>query len=1080
MSVRQIPVPVQGQLVTVRQRQYVVVDVVQGLPVAQLEQSDARYPALPMEAHGLPQHKVLLSSAEDDALGEELQVIWEVEPGARIIEKNSLPEPKGFDDPRQLDTFLHAVRWGAVSNAEITTLQAPFRSGIDLETYQLDPVTRAIQMPRVNLLIADDVGLGKTIEAGLVCQELIIRHRARTVLIICPAALQIQWRDQMRDKFGLEFRIVDSELLKELRRTRGIHTNPWSHFPRLITSIDFIKRERPLRLLKELLPGPNESPYPRRFDLLVLDEAHNVAPAGRQHYITDSQRTKTLRELAPHFEHKLFLSATPHNGYEESFSALLELLDNQRFARGVPVNRLQLERVMIRRLKSELKDWDDAPRFPARVLHPLVVAYTEEERAIHRKLAEYTGLRMQREQQNAQERFANTFVLTLLKKRLFSSPRAFLRTLERYRFSLNQERQAGYSSNQRVLLNWIEEIEEGIGEIEKEGEAENGPEYGLDEVTSAAIEEATLLSQPLSAHEELLLDEMYAWAERADRRANDSKAQVLLDWLHQYIKPGGNWSEQRVIIFTEYRATQSWLQDLLFSEGFTESGRLEVLYGGMDDKAREKIKALFQADPALSPLRILLATDAASEGIDLQNYCSHLIHFEIPWNPNRLEQRNGRIDRHGQRAEQVDIYHFVGSRLQDRLVDEPVTIETVGTLDGDLEFLWIALQKVEAIRQDLGKVGPVIAEQVAQAMLGERKDLQTDQAEREALRARAALKFEANIKKQIERLRQKLLESRRTLELTPGNIQFVVETALELANQPPLRRVTVTDSRGVNPIEAFEVPALRGDWNKCTIGLRHPLRPDGPPRPIVFDQALARGRDDVVLAHLNHRLVAMSLALLRAATWNPDVQLHLHRVTARVVPDLHLESPAVAAFARLVILGGDSQRLHEELIVAGGTLREGRFEVMKDEDLQRVLINATTRSVPQVWQERLVTAWPTQAERLHRSLEALQRCKVKRLEGHLEERMNYEVGLISSVLTELQRSIEQTLSETEYVQPTLFDLEERQQFTYDRQKLKERAEAITREIENERHNIQARYADRQVRLFPVAVMFLLPEQLLSR
>jgi hypothetical protein len=316
------------------------------------------------------------------------------------------------------------------------------------------------------------------------------------------------------------------------------------------------------------------------------------------------------------------------------------------------------------------------------------------------------------------------------------------------------------------------------------------------------------------------------------------------------------------------------------------------------------------------------------------------------------------------------------------------------------------------------------------------------------------------------------------LELTPGNIQSVVETALELANQPPLRQTTVTDSRSGQTINAFEVPALGGSWASCTIGLRHPLT--GQQRPLVFDQALARGRDDVVLAHLNHRLVTMSLALLRAATWRPDVQLHLHRVTARVVPDLHLDSPAVAAFARLVILGGDSQRLHEELIVAGGTLREGRFEVLRDEDLQRILANATRRGVSQVWQERLRAAWPTLAERLSRSLKALQRRKVKRLEAHLEERMNYEVGLISTVLSELHENIEQTLRETEYVQPTLFDLEERQQFTYDRQKLKERAEAIAREIENERQNIQARYANRQVRLFPVAVTFLLPEQLLSR
>ena len=171
--------------------------------------------------------------------------------------------------------------------------------------------------------IADDVGLGKTIEAGMVELELIIRNRARRILIVCPASLQIQWRDQMRDKFGLDFRIVDSDLMRDLRRKRGIHVNPWMHFPRLITSIDFIKRERPLRLFKETLPSEGESIYPRRYDILVLDEAHNCAPSGRGKYATDSLRTQALRMMVPHFEHKLFLTATPHNGYQESFSALL-------------------------------------------------------------------------------------------------------------------------------------------------------------------------------------------------------------------------------------------------------------------------------------------------------------------------------------------------------------------------------------------------------------------------------------------------------------------------------------------------------------------------------------------------------------------------------------------------------------------------------------------------------------------------------------------------------------------------------------------------------------------------------------
>jgi len=277
-----VDVPEQGQLVEVRQRRYVVTDV-----------AGSALPASPLANGGEFQHLITLASLEDDALGEELQVVWELEPGARVYDAMALPTPTGFDHPRRLDAFLDAVRWGAVASADVRALQAPFRSGIEIEDYQLDPLVRAVQMPRVSLLIADDVGLGKTIEAGLVIQELIVRNRARTVLVVCPAGLQIHWRDQMRDKFGLEFRIVDSQLMKHLRRTRGIHVNPWAHFPRLITSIDFVKRDRPIRLFREIFP--DERTYPRPFDILVVDEAHNVAPAHGGRYAQESLRTQAVR-----------------------------------------------------------------------------------------------------------------------------------------------------------------------------------------------------------------------------------------------------------------------------------------------------------------------------------------------------------------------------------------------------------------------------------------------------------------------------------------------------------------------------------------------------------------------------------------------------------------------------------------------------------------------------------------------------------------------------------------------------------------------------------------------------------------
>jgi len=1056
-----VHMPEPGQLVDVRQRRYVVVDVSQGM-----------LPAEPLKAESVGrafwqaenQHLVTLSSVEDDALGEELQVIWEIEPGVSVVERNALPAPVSFDSPQRLDTFLNAVRWGAVSSADIRALQAPFRSGVELEDYQLDPVVRAIQMPRANLLIADDVGLGKTIEAGLVTQELIIRHRARKILIVCPAALQIQWRDQMRDKFGLEFRIVDSELMKNLRRERGLHVNPWTHFPRLITSIDFLKRERPLRLFREALPPGGEPTYPRKFDLLIVDEAHNAAPSGKGHYATDSQRTGALRLLVPHFEHKLFLSATPHNGYSESFTALLELLDNQRFARGVRVNREQLHAVMVRRLKSELPPrWDGTPRFPKRVLEPLEVAYTPEEREVHRLLQAYTCSRLEQTGDET-EKYATEFVLKLLKKRLFSSPEAFAITLRQHEESLANARRrpaGAFKSTVSILRRQIEQTEE-----------EADSDEALEEANTAALEAAAPLFREPTGGEKRLLEQMRSWAAIARMRP-DSKAATLIEWLQRTLKPGGAWSTRRVILFTEYRATQKWLHDLLERAGLAEAGRLLTLYGGMKSEEREQIKAAFQADPAESSVRILLATDAASEGIDLQNHCHRLVHYEIPWNPNRLEQRNGRIDRHGQRAREVNIYHFVSSKFRSAAID---TTLNIGELDDDLEFLMRAVRKVESIREDLGKVGPVIAEQVEEAMLGHRRALETRSAEEKGEPIRSLLKLERRLKEQIDRLHEQLQESRRELHLTPGHIQAAVETALELAGQPPLQHIVLRDQKGGNAaIDAFYVPALRGSWAMCKEGLEHPFTHQE--RPIVFDHQAAQDRDDVVLAHLNHRLVAMSLRLLRAEIWSPDSQRKLSRVTARIVLNAALDTPTVIAHGRLVLLGGDNQRLHEELIAAGGYLREGRFARMNVGQVQQALEAALPEPVSPAMQQRMQALWPTHRDALMQALETRMHERTGGLQKFLAERAEKEMRDITTVLSELRESILAELRQPEIEQLQLFSMTERAQFERDVSALAERAERIDGEIAQERAAIGRRFADPQPRLFPVAVTYLVPERL---
>ncbi|KKK82531.1 hypothetical protein LCGC14_2802460, partial [marine sediment metagenome] len=407
-------------------------------------------------------------------------------------------------------------------------------------------------------------------------------------------------------------------------------------------------------------------------------------------YATDSLRTKAIRMLAPHFEHKIFVTATPHNGYEESFSALLELIDNQRFARGIPPSEEQKRAIMVRRLKDELPPrWDGTPRFHKRRLEAIEVDYSEKEKQVHGWLMDYTKLRQERARESS-EKFATDFVLKLLKKRLFSSPAAFATTLAQHEKTLARaaERQAKTLRRPSlgILRKRIERVEEEYAEDET-----------YEEATGDAVETASQIFQELTDEERDLLSKMRNWAEGASHRP-DSKTETLIEWLHENIKPNGKWSDERVIIFTEYRKTQNYLQTLLSSAELATSERLLTLYGGMDEKNREQIKAAFQTNPKDSPVRILLATDAASEGIDLQKYCHRLIHIEIPWNPNRLEQRNGRIDRHGQNHAPL-IYHFVSRDYKERL--QAGTRSPVG-LESDLEFLMRVAIKVEQIREDLG------------------------------------------------------------------------------------------------------------------------------------------------------------------------------------------------------------------------------------------------------------------------------------------------------------------------------------------------------------------------------------------
>lgn len=1055
-----IQIPDPGQIVNVRERPYVVLDVYETNVV----------PNTGTSIINKPKHRLLLSSLEDDSIGEEIEVFWEIEPGASISETVSLPKPEGFDDPSLLDAFLDAVNWGAASTSDKSSLHSPFRSGIEIEDYQLDPLVRAIRMPRVNLLIADDVGLGKTIETGLVIQELIIRHRLRTALVLCPASLQVQWRDQMRDKFGLEFRIVDRNLMKELRRKRGIHVNPWNHFPRLISSIDFFKQERVLRQFVDTLPSKEESQYPRRYDMLVVDEAHNIAPSGGGKYAVDSLRTSAIRQIVPHFEHKLFLTATPHNGYVESFSALLELLDSQRFARAVLPQKKQLNSIMIRRLKSELPPyWDGTPRFPERKLKTIEVEYNQLETDIHQILSDYTKSRLKKSESN-EEKFASEFVLKLLKKRLFSSVAAFQSTLAKHIESLESSVKKKQKKYIKPTLNQLHKMI-----IKVEEDYANDDEY--EENEADVIETTTRLFREPDQTEQDYLKQMKEWADDAVNRP-DCKTNQLIEWLHTTIKPNGHWSDERVIIFTEFRDTQKWLQHILSNEKLMEDERLLTLYGGLHIDDREKVKSAFQTHPSKSDVRILLATDSASEGIDLQNHCNKLIHFEIPWNPNRMEQRNGRIDRHGQKANEVLVYHFVGKGYEDH---KNMREQKVSELYADLEFLMRAAKKVNQIRTDLGKVGPVIAQQVETAMMGKSNILDTEAAEKDAKSKGAILRLERNLEEQIKRITEQKEETKHTLRLTPENIKHVVNTGLQLANQPQLIEAELDgvwpdhkNKRSESPV--FRLPHLTGSWRDCSEGLMHPHSQEV--RPITFDQSIIKGRDDVVLCHLNHKLVQMCLRLLRAELWAMNSK-KLNRVSAQFVPSHILNNPAMIAYARLVILGTDNQRLVEEIITAGGTLNQGRFQRMNVTEIKTALAERLPDEPSDDMKERLATVYYDNSDSLEKALQARMKDRTESLQKQLQDQAAKDIETIESSMNDLLNSIKTELNEIAKGddQMTLFDLSEREQRDSDIRNLRLRLRQIPGEIKTETAQIKKRYENPTPRMFPVALTFLVPEKM---
>ncbi len=1067
------PPPQVGEIVHVRQRQYLVEEV---------ESPSVRADAT----------LVRLACLDDDARGQELQVVWESEVDARPLSGAGWDTlaARGFDPPRLFSAYLHTLRWNCVTATNPRLFQSPFRAGIRLDAYQLEPLRKALLLPRVNLFIADDVGLGKTIEAGLIARELLLRKKVKEIVVACPPSVLPQWQDELEARFGLTFVVLDKEYITRIRRERGYGVNPWTTHARFLVSqrllIDEAYNGGMRDWLGDFRPG----------SLLILDEAHHAAPSSGQRYAIDSKITKAVRDLAPRFEHRLFLSATPHNGHSNSFSALLEILDPQRFCRGVPVKSAKLlDAVLVRRLKEDLREEPSiGAGFPRRIVQQIDLDGLPEdapELVLSRLLDHYRRLREQRMHgESRRKQTIAALLITGLQQRLLSSVEAFARTLRVHRRTVERKRRERVASE--VEPKALDLLVGGL-DADDERTAMQGELFAAEE--DAQIEAATLAEESgdPDAEEDRLLEEMTEIAGAA-RDVDDARIRHLIDWIRKNLCPGSppKWNDMRVLIFTEYEDTQRYLSRRLEAalEGTDRAGQRVAVYSGPTPaEQREDIKRAFNGDPAKYPLRILIATDAAREGINLQTQCWNLFHFDVPWNPGRMEQRNGRIDRKLQQHDEVYCHYFVyPQRAEDRV-------------------LKVLVRKTETIKRELGSLSQVVEEKLA-VVLGhgirhadaDRLAATIDAAHLEA-DARAAVEVELEaardrrdkLKAQVDDLRTHIEDSREWVGFKEEQFGAALSSALEVLKAEPLK----PDGEGAAGPQRFVFPALDArtgadpTWADTLDALRVPRRRDqklwewrreAPLRPVVFDDP-GKMTEDVVQLHLEHRVVQRLLGRFTAQGF-----VH-HDLSRACLAQSEDSIPRVVLIGRLCLYGPGAARLHEELIEVSArwvdpVLRKGKpltpygreASVKTQVIFEKALLPAAGREPPKKVAEMLRGAAPQDVEELLAHLLRRGADLADESEKKLLDRGEREAKAMRSILEDQRKRIAGTAAE--YREPQRYlrgmEPEEARQLEANRRHWQTRLAAIETELASEPERIRELYRVKARRVEPIGLVYLWP------
>ncbi|AEI50622.1 helicase-related protein [Runella slithyformis] len=551
-------------------------------------------------------------------------------------------------DPTKFALFAEAERIN--SAYQFDPLFAVNCSIVDPLPHQVEAVYKfLLPMPKIRFLLADDTGAGKTIMTGLLIKELMMRGLAERILIITPGGLTKQWQeDEMGVKFNIPFTLVNRSLFSS--DPTIFHTAQ-----RVVSSIDFMCREDVLNVAGN-----------SHWDLVVFDECHKLSAYDYGSKIYLSQRYKAAQVLSQQCEHILLLTATPHRGRKDTFKKLLQLLDEDIFATdeiaSTRIKELEhngINKFFIRRLKEDMKDWQGNPLFKSRYTKTVAYQLTPEEKDLYEAVTRY--LSKKKEEATETKNIHVSLALTVMQRRLVSSIYAIKNTLERRWKALqgivDEVNKNPNLWNQRHKLEGFD-----VGDIEEFEELEDDERDALENILSDPRKFKLFTTAKSLGEIQLEAIEVKKLFEMAQTLYHRKQEEKKFQELQELLKSNGVLDKgEKLVIFTEHKDTLLYLEERL-----TKSGGYKVvtIHGGkMVDERREAQWSFAKPDT-----QILIATDAAGEGINLQ-FCRLLINWDIPWNPNRLEQRMGRIHRYGQKQD-VLVFNMVASNTKEGKVLE--------------------------------------------------------------------------------------------------------------------------------------------------------------------------------------------------------------------------------------------------------------------------------------------------------------------------------------------------------------------------------------------------------------------------